>query len=941
MTSDPHVPTQASRRQKIAALATVTVVGGTLVVNGTPVDAATFEVTNLDPSGPGSFAQAVLDANAASDGDQIRFAPGLNGTIELDSESRIKYDLAIIGSGDGSITMTNDSGDILYLYNGASLSVSGVSFADANDTAIEARNAGNLTLSDLDVSGGRRFVRFRDSANLTVTDSTISGVTSTGLYSRNTGHVVMSGLDITDDGDPNTFSYSSAMRLYSIQGNVSLTSITSVTGIGIRKVQDDGGSNRGDVTLNGIVIESEDYGASLYTSRVDGQQTVSNVSVSGDEFASVRLSAQGDGGGINAVTVDSVTVSVEEGSGVLGLSRFSTAEVSNVVVEGSLYVSGVDDAVISESTLVGRDLSGKGRRFLAKDDVDELVAESDTFRRDGRIITVARSTVSFSQVTASGHTAGSALILYGSDVSFEHSTIGGNTLSGPTVIVDGGVDASSLDLDHTIFSDLTDQSFEFAQQNELYGPRKVDSDVLVVTADHSVLPTDVVTDYTLGASNVETDDVRLGPLSDAIGPLPTASPLAGSPAIDAGDPSIADAPDFDQRGEPRIVDVIDIGAVETTPLFTSIVPARLVDTRSGEKTIDRKFEGAGKRQPGSKYVVDIAGRAGVPADATAVVMNVTAVGPEGVGFITIFACDDDQPDASSLNFNGTNVGNEVIAGLAADGSVCIFVQGTAHLTVDVVAYATRTSSIKPVTPARSFESRIGKNTADGRYQGAGKLAAGSQTTVKIAGRNGVPADAAAVVVNITAIRADGGGYMTVHPCLSKLPNASSLNFEADEVRANEVVAQLNEFGELCVFTSAASDLAIDVVAYLPIGAIESVAPSRLLDTRSTGKTVDGKSQAGGRVTAESTTTLKVAGRGNVPAGVKAVVINVTAIRPDARGFVTVDACETPRPKASSLNYEPGVNTPNEIIAGVNDDGEICLFTQSATDLAVDVVAFIR
>ena len=39
-------------------------------------------------------------------------------------------------------------------------------------------------------------------------------------------------------------------------------------------------------------------------------------------------------------------------------------------------------------------------------------------------------------------------------------------------------------------------------------------------------------------------------------------PLLTSPAFNAGDPSIADAPATDQRGEARVVGVIDIGAVE-------------------------------------------------------------------------------------------------------------------------------------------------------------------------------------------------------------------------------------------------------------------------------------------------------------------------------------------------------------------------------------------
>src|SRR5262249_28272155 len=53
----------------------------------------------------------------------------------------------------------------------------------------------------------------------------------------------------------------------------------------------------------------------------------------------------------------------------------------------------------------------------------------------------------------------------------------------------------------------------------------------------------------------------LGPLQDNGGPTFTHALLPGSPALDAGDN--ADAPEFDQRGLPRIVaDTIDIGAFE-------------------------------------------------------------------------------------------------------------------------------------------------------------------------------------------------------------------------------------------------------------------------------------------------------------------------------------------------------------------------------------------
>jgi Ca2+-binding RTX toxin-like protein len=61
-------------------------------------------------------------------------------------------------------------------------------------------------------------------------------------------------------------------------------------------------------------------------------------------------------------------------------------------------------------------------------------------------------------------------------------------------------------------------------------------------------------------------DPLLGPLQENGGPTPTRAPLAGSPAINAGNPNFAPPPEFDQRGPgfPRVQGGrLDIGAVES------------------------------------------------------------------------------------------------------------------------------------------------------------------------------------------------------------------------------------------------------------------------------------------------------------------------------------------------------------------------------------------
>jgi hypothetical protein len=72
-----------------------------------------------------------------------------------------------------------------------------------------------------------------------------------------------------------------------------------------------------------------------------------------------------------------------------------------------------------------------------------------------------------------------------------------------------------------------------------------------------------------------------------------------------------------------------------------------------------------------------------------VALNVTVV--DGLtndfgGYVTVYPCGT-KPEASNLNFtSGQIVPNAVIAPVSADGKVCIYVYGQAHILVDVSGY---------------------------------------------------------------------------------------------------------------------------------------------------------------------------------------------------------------------------------------------------------------
>ena len=209
------------------------------------------------------------------------------------------------------------------------------------------------------------------------------------------------------------------------------------------------------------------------------------------------------------------------------------------------------------------------------------------------------------------------------------------------------------------------------------------------------------------------------------------------------------------------------------------------------------------------------------------------------------------------------------------------------------------------------------------------------------GRGGVPVGAAAVVVNVTVVDPLAAGFATVFPCGSALPVASSLNYGAGDVVPNELVAKVGDGGKVCVFTDAETHVLADVVGYLPAGpGYVPLSPARLLDTRSANSTVDGLFAGGGRRGAGSVLELVVTGRGGVPVGAAAVVVNVTVVDPLAAGFATVFPCGSAVPVASSLNYGAGDVVPNELVAKVGDGGKVCVFTDAETHVLADVVGYL-
>jgi hypothetical protein len=87
----------------------------------------------------------------------------------------------------------------------------------------------------------------------------------------------------------------------------------------------------------------------------------------------------------------------------------------------------------------------------------------------------------------------------------------------------------------------------------------------------------------------------------------------------------------------------------------------------------------------------------------------------------------------------------------------------------------------------------------------------------VAGRGGVPIDAGAVMLNVTAVSPGAPGFLTVFPCANTMPLASSVNYGPSDVVANAVLAKIGAGGKVCIYSLAAIDIVVDVTGYIAAG----------------------------------------------------------------------------------------------------------------------------
>lgn len=364
--------------------------------------------------------------------------------------------------------------------------------------------------------------------------------------------------------------------------------------------------------------------------------------------------------------------------------------------------------------------------------------------------------------------------------------------------------------------------------------------------------------------------------------------------------------------------------------YVPVSPVRVMETRPSQGVIGPQ---AGPVGPGGTVDLVVAGVNGVPAGATAVVLNVTVVQPTSGTDVRVYPTPADAsfPTVSNLNAAvGVTVANLVTVKVGQGGAVRLRNEkGETHLLADLSGYYVEGgggASYTGASPRRLVDTREGTGAV-----GPGEV----RDLVVRGGEKGAPEAASAVVLNVTAVGGTEGTDVRVYPSgAASPPTVSNLNPPRGRTVPAAVVVAVGSNGAVSLRNEAGSvHLVVDLSGwYVPgtDGAVfHPVDPLRLLDQRET------RSPLGAGGTAD----LVVGGGRLVHPTATAAVLNVTATgvssSSDVRVYPSSQGGEVPT--VSNLNVVRGQTVPNAVFATLGKDGSVRLRNESGTlSLIADV-----
>jgi hypothetical protein len=365
--------------------------------------------------------------------------------------------------------------------------------------------------------------------------------------------------------------------------------------------------------------------------------------------------------------------------------------------------------------------------------------------------------------------------------------------------------------------------------------------------------------------------------------------------------------------------------------FIPMTPCRVVDTQGAFGPL-----GGPELTANTSREFDLPrGDCSIPNTAVAYSLNSIVVPKTTLGFITIWPSGRPRPVASTSNSDGRIKVNSAIVSAGSDGGVSVFVTDSSHVILDINGYfipaGTKPAlAYYPLFPCRLLDTRNRTGPLGGPEIAGGKV----RNFPIQSGSCGIPFDAEAYSLNITAIPTTALGNLVVWPSGQPEPLLPTLVSPDGSVAANAaIVAAGTNNGSLSISVSDDSDVVVDINGYfaLPISAnglsFYVSPPCRTLDTRYG----DGAFDALLDVDIEG-------GPCAPPSTAKSYVLNATAIPLHKLGHLTLWGSDERDTAVSTLNSSDGVVVSNmAIVTTLN--GRVTAWPSDPTELVLDLFGY--
>jgi hypothetical protein len=240
--------------------------------------------------------------------------------------------------------------------------------------------------------------------------------------------------------------------------------------------------------------------------------------------------------------------------------------------------------------------------------------------------------------------------------------------------------------------------------------------------------------------------------------------------------------------------------------YQGMTPTPLIDTTIGL--------GGGRLAARRTLMVNLWASGLTPVGAAAVAVNITGILPNKNGYLTAYNCGR-RPLVTNVNpIVGTTKSNFAIVPLSPAGLMCLYSLTSVDVKVDVLGYfmGDMPHAMIPSTPTRVIDTRDAARPAMNFGNGGNPVPAGVTQKITLAGQRGIPANATDVSITIIAVDPTDVGSLTVWDC-GAMPSTQEVTFTPGRNVANSMQARLSATGDLCVSSTAATHIVIDVTAW--------------------------------------------------------------------------------------------------------------------------------